>query len=139
RLSILTGRRPEKARLWGEIASRDALGDAVALPEAFHERGYFTARVGRVVGGPAEAVFAWDRVDEPGPEVAGKRAQEVLAERPDRPFFLAVSLASRDPRRLPPAEYVEAYDPRRVHLPPALDPSTLPPLALADAGTSPPA
>jgi iduronate 2-sulfatase len=139
RLSILTGRRPERARLWDEVASRDGLGDAVALPEAFHERGYFTARVGRVVGGTAEAVFAWDRVDEPGPEVAGKRAQEVLAERPDRPFFLAVSFESGDPRRLPPAEYVEAYDPRRVHLPPTVDPRVLPPLALADAGTAPPA
>ncbi len=138
RLSILTGRRPEKAHLWDEIASRGALGDGVALPEAFHERGYFTARVGRLVGGPAEQVFAWDRVDEPGPEVAGKRAQEVLAERPDRPFFLAVSFESGDPRRLPPAEFLEAYDPRRVHFAPTVDPRTLPPLALADGGTPPP-
>jgi uncharacterized sulfatase len=139
RLSILTGRRPERTRLFGDIGSRDALGEAVPLAEAFHDRGYFTARVGRVVGGPSEAVLAWDRTDEPGLEVAGRRAQEVLAERPDRPFFVAVSFESGDPRRLPPAEFVEAYDPRRVRVPPPVDPKSLPPLALADAGTDPPA
>ena len=138
RLSILTGGRPERTRLWDEIATRDALGDAVSMPEAFHGRGYFTARVGRLVGGSSDAPFVWDRVDEPGPEVVGKRAQEVLAERPDRPLFLAVSFESGDPRRLPPAEFVEAYDPRRIHLPPPVNPEGLPPLALADAGTSPP-
>ena len=138
RLSILTGGRPERTRLWDEIATRDALGDAVSLPEAFHARGYFTARVGRVVGGSSDAPFLWDRVDEPGPEVVGKRAQEVLAERPDRPLFLTVSFESGDPRRLPPAEFVEAYDPRRIRLPPPGKPEGLPPLALADAGTSPP-
>ena len=122
RLSILTGGRPERTRLWDEIAARDALGDAVPLPEAFHARGYFTARVGRVVGGASDASFLWDRVDEPGPEVVGKRAQEVLAERPDRPLFLAVSFEFGDPRRLPPAEFVEAYDPRRIRLPPPVNP-----------------
>jgi iduronate 2-sulfatase len=138
RLSILTGARPERTRLFDELASRAALGDLVPLPEAFHASGYFTARVGRLVGGTSEAPFVWDRVDEPGPEVVGKRAQEVLAERPDRPLFLAVSFESGDPRRLPPAEFVEAYDPRRIRLPPPGDPENLPPLALADAGTAPP-
>jgi uncharacterized sulfatase len=138
RLSILTGTRPERTRLLEEIASRGALGSLAALPETFHARGYFTARVGRVGGGASDAAFEWDRVDEPGPEVVGKRAQEVLAERPDRPLFLAVSFESGDPRRLPPAEFVEAYDPRRIRLPPTIDPKGLPPLALADAGTPPP-
>ncbi len=138
RLSILTGTRPERTRLFDEIPSRGALGDLTPLPEAFHARGYYTARVGRVVGGASDAPIAWDRVDEPGPEVVGKRAQEVLAERPDRPLFLAVSFESGDPRRLPPAEFVEAYDPRRIRLPPPGDPKGLPPLALADAGTKPP-
>ncbi|HEY7514322.1 MAG TPA: sulfatase-like hydrolase/transferase, partial [Vicinamibacteria bacterium] len=139
RLSILTGGRPERTRLVDDLPSRDALEGLLPLPEAFHAKGYFTARVGRLVGGSSDAPFVWDRVDEPGPEVVGKRAQEVLAERPDRPLFLAVSFESGDPRRLPPAEFVEAYDPRRIRLPPPGDRAGLPPLALADAGKPQPA
>src|SRR5262249_31194040 len=63
---------------------------------------------------------------------------EVLAERPDRPFFLAVAFEAGDPRRLPPAEFLEAYDARRVRLPALHDLRELPPLALADAGAAPP-
>ncbi len=140
RLSILTGRRPERTGLLDELLlTRDELGDALPLPEAFRSQGYFTARVGRLVGAASDAPFVWDRIDEPGPEVVGRRAQEVLAERPDRPFFLAVSFEIGDSRRLPPAEFLETYDPRRVHLPPAFSSAGLPPLALADAGAKPPA
>jgi len=135
RLAILTGRRPEKTRLWDELESRDGLGGALPLQEAFRAQGYFTARVGRLVGGTSDAPFVWDRADEPGPDVVGRRALEVLAERPDRPFFLAVSFEAGDPRRLPPAEFLEAYDPRRVRLPAVHDLGQLPPLALADAGS----
>jgi uncharacterized sulfatase len=139
RLALLTGRRPEKTRLFEAPESRDQLGGALPLPEAFRAQGYFTARVGRLVGGGADALLEWDRADEPGPEVVGRRALEVLAERPDRPFFLAVSFEAGDPRRMPPAEFLEAYDPRRVRLPAPHDLRALPPLALADAGAAPPA
>ena len=137
RLALLLGRRPETTRLWSAPESREALRGAVPLPEAFHVAGYFTARVGTLAGAAAESVVAWDRVDEakPGdPGATARRAVEILAQREDGPFFLAVGFDAPPAERLPPAEFVRLYDPRSLRLPlePRLD--GLPPLALADHG-----
>src|SRR5437899_11547501 len=112
RLALLLGRRPETTRLWSAPESREALRGAVPLPEAFHAEGYFTARVGPLAGGAAESVVTWDRADDPAPgdpETTVRRAVEVLAQREDGPFFLAVGFAAPSAERLPPPEFVRLY------------------------------
>jgi len=137
RLALLLGRRPETTRLWSAPESREALRGAVPLPEAFHAAGYFTARVGPLVGAAAESVVTWDRADDLASGDAGatvQRAVEVLAQREEGPFFLAVGFDASSVERLPPADFVRLYDPRSLRLPlePRLD--GLPLLALADHG-----
>src|SRR6266540_3203617 len=110
RLALLLGRRPETTRLWSAPESREALRGAVPLPEASDD--------------PA-----------PGdPGATARRAVEVLAQREDGPFFLAVGFGAPAAEHLPPAAFFRLYDPRSLRLPlePRLD--GLPPLALADHG-----
>ena len=140
RLALMLGRRPETTRLWSAPESRDAFRGAVPLPEAFRAGGYFTARVGPVVGGAAEGLFAWDEAaDVPvgDPPAAVGRAVEVLARREDRPFFLAVAFGAPPRGLLPPADLLRLYDPRRLPLRPEPRLDELPALALADHGAAP--
>src|SRR6266508_2246303 len=107
RLALLLGRRPETTRLWSAPESREALRGAVPLPEAFDAAGYFTARVGPLAGGAGESVVTWDRADDPAPGDPGataRRAVEVLAQREEGPFFLAVGFGAPAAEHLPPAE-----------------------------------
>ena len=140
RLALLLGRRPETTRLWSLPESRESLRGALPMPEAFHARGYFTARVGSLLGPSADAVVAWDLADDPSavePGATARRAAELLADHKDRPFFLAVGFGSPPRDALPPPEYLSLYDPRSLTLPAEPDVAGLPPLALADHGAAP--
>ena len=50
RSSFLTGRRPDRTRVWTNAPNkfREALGDVVTLPQYFKENGYHTQSVGKV-------------------------------------------------------------------------------------------
>ena len=51
RTSLLSGKRPETTRIWGNSTPpRTHIGDVVMLPEYFKANGYFTARVGKILG-----------------------------------------------------------------------------------------
>ena len=61
RTSLLSGRRPETTRIWGNSTPpRTYLGDVVMLPEYFKAHGYFTARVGKIAHGLFENAVKWD-------------------------------------------------------------------------------
>ena len=49
RTSLMTGMAPDTTRVWDlNTDLRDALPDAVTLPQLFHKNGYFTARAGKI-------------------------------------------------------------------------------------------
>lgn len=128
RASLLSGRRTETTRVWGELASRRDLGDAVPLPEHFRAHGYFTARAGPVYGGPAEGQFTWDAAEDVAEPA---RVVRFLEEHRAGPFFIAAGLARPGVTTAVPREVAEMYDPARIRLPVGL-PAGLPRLATAD-------
>jgi len=142
RTSFLTGWRPERTRVWGNLRPpRSFLQGAVPLQEHFQANGYFTARVGKVYHSRFEEEFRWDlvvdtydavpeeetgaawgpstRKDEEEPDGrAARQAAQLLAAKRDRPFFVAVGfLKPHDPWVVPEA-YFKMYPPERVVLPP---------------------
>lgn len=63
RLSLLTGRRPDTIRVW-DLAThfREALPDAVTLPQHFKNHGYHTQSIGKIFHGsgkPAKDPRSW--------------------------------------------------------------------------------
>ena len=60
RTSLLSGRRPETTRIFGNTPPRTYLGDIAFLPEHFKAQGYFTARVGKIAHGLFEDAVSWD-------------------------------------------------------------------------------
>jgi iduronate 2-sulfatase len=61
RTSLLSGKRPETTRIWGNSTPpRTHIGDVVMLPEYFKAHGYFTARVGKIAHGLYENAVKWD-------------------------------------------------------------------------------
>ena len=60
RTSLLSGRRPETTRIFGNTPPRTYLGDIAFLPEHFKAQGYFTARVGKNAHGLFEDAVSWD-------------------------------------------------------------------------------
>jgi len=150
RTSFLTGWRPERTGVWGNLGPpRRHLQGATPLQEHFQRNGYFTARVGKVYHSRFEEEFRWERVvdtyDDPPPghgpgearwgassrrdeEEPDGRAARVAADllaRDDRPFFIAVGfLKPHDPWIVPEA-YLAMYPPETVELPP-VDPNAGP-------------
>ena len=143
RTSFLTGWRPERTRVWGNLRPpRSFLQGAVPLQEHFQANGYFTARVGKVYHSRFEEEFRWDlvvdtydavpeeaagavwgpstRKDEEEPDGrAARQTAQLLAARRDQPFFVAVGfLKPHDPWVVPEA-YFKMYPPEKVALPPA--------------------
>lgn len=60
RASLLTGLRPDTTRVWGNRAHfRDALPDAVSLPQRFKEAGYHTESFGKVLHGRQTDPASW--------------------------------------------------------------------------------
>jgi uncharacterized sulfatase len=62
RTSFLSGLRPSSTDIYdGRTFPRTRIGDELrALPEHFHDHGYFTARVGKIGHNPFEHAFSWD-------------------------------------------------------------------------------
>jgi uncharacterized sulfatase len=158
RTSFLTGWRPERTRVWGNLRPpRSFLQGAVPLQEHFHANGYFTARVGKVYHSRFEEEFQWDlvvdtydavpeeetgtawgpspRKDEEEPDGrAARHTAQLLAAKRDQPLFVAVGfLKPHDPWVVPEA-YFKMYPPEKVVLP-ATDPGA-PPLFEPRRGVS---
>jgi uncharacterized sulfatase len=147
RTSLLTGWRPERTRVWGNLGPpREHLQGAVPLQERFAAAGYETVRVGKIYHSRFEDEFRWDQVfdsyDPPSGQAlpsdeapavwgtskrsdaeepdgrAARRAVEILGESRRRPLFLALGfLKPHDPWVVPEA-YVRAHPPASVTLPP---------------------
>jgi len=61
RTSLLSGKRPETTRIFGNSTPpRTYLGAVAFLPEHFKAQGYFTARVGKIAHGLFEDAVSWD-------------------------------------------------------------------------------
>ncbi len=142
RTSLLTGWRPEKTQVWGNLRPpRDLLAGSTPLQEHFEAQGYFTARVGKVYHSRFEDEFRWstvidtyDDVPEEGPGAiwgpsgrrdedepdgrAARRTTELMEARRDKPFFIAVGFLKPHDPWVVPEEYVRMYPPEAVELPP---------------------
>ncbi len=60
RASLLTGLRPDTTRVWGNRAHfRDALPDAVSIPQCFRQTGYRTEAYGKVLHGKMADPPSW--------------------------------------------------------------------------------
>jgi uncharacterized sulfatase len=137
----MTGWRPERTRVWGNLGSpRARLAGAVPLQEHFAASGYETARVGKVYHSPFEHEFRWERVydtydatpdeapvawgvsgrsDEAEPDGrAARRAVQILAERRSRPLFLAVGFLRPHIPWVVPEAYVRRFPPESIVVPP---------------------
>jgi iduronate 2-sulfatase len=148
RTSFLTGWRPERTQVWGNLrAPRAYIRGATPLQEYFKANGYFTARIGKVYHSRFEEQFHWDQVvdtylgadEEPtdggkwGPSGlrdeeesdgrAARRAVELLREKRDVPFFIAVGFLKPHAPWIVPDAYFKMYPPASVELPP-LPPSS---------------
>jgi arylsulfatase A-like enzyme len=95
RLALFTGRGPQALGVWTEPGERPP--DTVLMPEHFRRAGYWTARVGRAVGGALEAQVAWDHAGPArGHDTAGHLAT-LLAEKRAQPFFIAAAFDELGP------------------------------------------
>lgn len=78
RTSLLTGLRPDSTGVLNNTTTfRSKLPDVVTLPQLFREKGYFTARLGKVFHGRKDTddPKAWDTIfDSKGTEI-GKRGE----------------------------------------------------------------
>jgi uncharacterized sulfatase len=145
RTSLLTGWRPEKTQVWGNLRPpRELVAGATPLQEHFEANGYFTARVGKVYHSRFEDEFRWtavidtydvapdetpgaiwgpsSRTDEDEPDGrAARRAVELMRERRDKPFFIAVGFLKPHDPWVVPDKYFAAFPREKVALPTAAD------------------
>ncbi len=143
RTSFLTGWRPEKTQVWGNLrAPRQWVAGAVPLQEHLRASGYFTARVGKIYHSRFESEFRWDlaedtydgasdeeqptastwgpsqRRDEDEPDGrAARRAVRLLEEKRAGPFFIAVGFLKPHDPWVVPSPYFAMYPPEKVVLP----------------------
>jgi uncharacterized sulfatase len=141
RTSLLTGWRPERTQVWGNLRPpREMVAGATPLQEHFEAHGYFTARVGKVYHSRFEDEFRWsavvdtyDEVPEDGPTAAwgpsgrrdedepdgraARRAVELLEARREKPFFVAVGFLKPHDPWVVPASYFATY-PEEAMTPP---------------------
>jgi iduronate 2-sulfatase len=144
RTSFMTGWRPERTQVWGNLRNpAPYVKDAVPLQEHFAHNGYFTARVGKIYHTPFEKEFRWDSAFEPEemphgsdestellwgaypgreeelPDVQSVRhAEELLAGKRERPFFIALGLRLPHSPWWMPESYLRMYPPEVVLVPP---------------------
>jgi len=143
RTSFLTGWRPERTQVWGNLRAPQAfIQGATPLQEHFRASGYFTARVGKVYHSRFEEEFHWDLVvdtydevpeeapldeawgpsgrrDEDEPDGrAARRTVELLREKRDVPFFIGLGFLKPHAPWIVPKAYLEMYPPASLELPP---------------------
>lgn len=143
RSSFLSGRRPETTKVLDNetlIASHAPLKGVVYLPDYFRKNGYDTARVGKVMHPHSEGVIPWD-VSERSPsrgggrEEAGKasptrnadkdepdgkaalRVVELLGQKRDKPFFIAVGFHKPHVPLHAPRKYFDLYPKDKLEFP----------------------
>src|SRR5262245_19267505 len=146
RTSFLTGWRPEKTQVWGNLRPpRELVSGATPLQEHFEANGYFTARVGKVYHSRFEDEFRWttvvdtydeapaeegggaiwgpsSRKDEDEPDGrAARRTVELLRERRDKPFFIAVGFLKPHDPWIVPERYFAAFPKEKLEPPAATD------------------
>ena len=142
RTSFLSGWRPERTQVWGNLrAPRPYIRGATPLQEHFKANGYFTARVGKVYHSRFEGEFHWDQVldtydeapeettvgavwgpsgrrDEEEPDGhAARRTVELLREKRDVPFFIGIGFLKPHIPWIVPDAYFKMYPPASVELP----------------------
>jgi uncharacterized sulfatase len=142
RTSLLTGWRPEKTQVWGNLRPpRELVAGATPLQEHFEANGYFTARVGKVYHSRFEDEFRWTTVidtydeapAEEGPSAiwgpssrndedepdgrAARRTVELLRERRDKPFFIAVGFLKPHDPWIVPERYFAAFPKEKAEPP----------------------
>jgi uncharacterized sulfatase len=142
RTSLLTGWRPERTQVWGNLRPpREMVAGATPLQEHFEANGYFTARVGKVYHSRYEDEFRWstvvdtyDEAPEEGPAAAwgpsgrrdeeepdgraARRTVELLEARRAKPFFIAVGFLKPHDPWVVPEKYFAMYPKEAVALPP---------------------
>src|SRR5262245_12340368 len=146
RTSFLTGWRPERTQVWGNLRPpRELISGATPLQEHFEANGYFTARVGKVYHSRFEDEFRWTTVvdtydeapAEEGPSAswgpsprkdedepdgrAARRTVELLRERRDKPFFIAVGFLKPHDPWIVPERYFAAFPKEKLEPPAATD------------------
>jgi iduronate 2-sulfatase len=141
RTSLLTGWRPERTQVWGNLRPpRELVAGATPLQEHFEAHGYFTARVGKVYHSRFEDEFRWstviDTYDEVPEEVPGatwgassrrdedepdgraaRRTVELLGTRREKPFFIAVGFLKPHDPWVVPEKYFALYPKDKVQPP----------------------
>ncbi|HKQ37459.1 MAG TPA: sulfatase [Verrucomicrobiae bacterium] len=141
RTSLLSGRRPTTTKVFdNETPPRQYLTNVMFLPEYFQQRGYFTARVGKIAHGPYEDKIKWDvalnppRVssalkgeqrwiatnnkdeDEPDGSTA-PRIVQLLEKHKDKPFFIAAGFDKPHLPLIAPKRYFDLYPLDQIELP----------------------
>jgi iduronate 2-sulfatase len=77
RTSFLSGLRPATTKVYDNTTPpRQTIGDVAFLNELFRARGYFTARVGKILHGPFASAAKWDVSDEPKKKGKNKPKQK---------------------------------------------------------------
>ncbi len=141
RTSLLTGWRPERTQVWGNLRPpRALLAGATPLQEHFEAQGYFTARVGKVYHSRFEDEFRWSTVidtydeapeenpgttwgpsgrrDEDEPDGrAARRTVELLETPREKPFFIAVGFLKPHDPWVVPERYLRMFPLDKVELP----------------------
>lgn len=141
RTSMLTGWRPERTAVWGNLRNpAPYVRDAVPLQEHFERNGYFTARVGKVYHSRFEDEFRWSEVYDTygGEEVSGQpkrwgpsraseeelpdaraaqRVIELLSTPREQPLFIAMGLIKPHTPWVVPGPYFRLYPPESTELP----------------------
>jgi len=141
RTSMLTGWRPERTAVWGNLRNPAPwVRGAVPLQEHFERNGYFTARVGKIYHSRFEDSFRWSQVYDTygGEEVSGKpkrwgpsrrseeelpdaraaqRVIELLSTPREQPLFIAMGLIKPHTPWVVPGPYFQLYPPESMELP----------------------
>jgi uncharacterized sulfatase len=145
RTSLLSGWRPERTGVWGNLRNPAPwVRGAVLLQDHFARNGYYTARVGKVYHSRFESEFRWSEVVDTygnAPEeeesldwgtwsgdeallpdvVAARNAVRILTTSRPQPVFLVLGILKPHAPWVLPERYLRRYDPADTSLPSNVD------------------